>query len=97
MGVQIHHHDVSGRFGIDHMKPNDKESIVGVPNNFLVFGPSGAGKSSLIGSLLSNDLDDGKATHDVVFSAIGMNLVEEMWVKVAVLVDSGWRRIMESR
>ena len=41
--VQIHHHDVSGRFGIDHMKPNDKESIVGVPNNFLVFGPSGAG------------------------------------------------------
>jgi len=58
--VQIHHHDVSGRFGIDHMKPNDKESIVGVPNNFLVFGPSGAGKSSLIGSLLSNDLDDGK-------------------------------------
>lgn len=58
--VQIHHHDVSGRFGIDHMKLNDKESVAGVPNNFLVFGPSGAGKSSLIGSLLSNDLDNGK-------------------------------------
>ena len=52
--VNIHHIDVSGRLGIDTAIKDDS-----VPNNFLVLGPSGSGKSSLIGSLVSNDLDNG--------------------------------------
>ena len=54
--VTVHHVDVSGQLGIDHDQTFDACSA---PNNFLILGPGGAGKSTLIGSLVSDNLDNG--------------------------------------
>ena len=98
--VTVHHVDVSGQLGIDH---NQAIDIYSTPNNFLILGPGGGGKSTLIGSLLSDDLDNGRGysrccvlRHRHEFrgsnrgqsSCVGRFWLEESQGKTVILTDT---------